>query len=368
MTRIRRSILFVPADKPERIEKAATLSTDVVVIELEDGVSPENKDSARREAGRMIEQVDFGNKEVALRVNRISTLHGLEDMKAMAKWAKKPDLVLLPKVESAGEVRIYDDLISEMKAVLEFMVMIESSRGILNAAKIVSASPRVSCLALGTADLSAELGAHHDETCFLYNPYENRKELVEALFWYPMFRTWFSLCGLCKIVYNDIVPPDNQETEDPRKIIDHVIGYANYFSGVTGIEVNVDDLIEMSERVYNFQRIFNLRQGYGVRDYDKIPYRAMGPVTEEEYLSRQEEYDEQLTSYNVDSVARLDNNEKLKKLREYREERYNKFRDEIYKRRGWNSNGIPTIETVKRLQIDFPEIVDLINIHSKEAT
>jgi len=159
MTRIRRSILFVPADKPERIEKAATLSTDVVVIELEDGVSPENKDFARKEAGRMIEQVDFGNKEVALRVNRISTLHGLEDMIAMAKWAKKPDLVLLPKVESAGEVRIYDDLISQMKAKLEFMVMVESSRGILNAAKIVPASPRVSCLAIGVADLSAELGS-----------------------------------------------------------------------------------------------------------------------------------------------------------------------------------------------------------------
>ena len=159
MTHLRRSILFVPADKPERIEKAATLSTDVVVIELEDGVSPENKEFARMEAGRKIEQMDFGNKEVALRVNRISTLHGLEDMKAMAKWVKKPDLVLLPKVESAGEVRIYDDLISQMKAELEFMVMIESSRGILNAAKIISASPRVSCLALGVADLSAELGS-----------------------------------------------------------------------------------------------------------------------------------------------------------------------------------------------------------------
>jgi len=159
MTRIRRSILFVPADRPERIEKAATLSADVVVIELEDGVSPENKDFARREAGRMIEQVDFGNKEVALRVNRISTLHGIEDMMAMAKWARKPNLVLLPKVESAGEVRIYDDLISQMKAELEFMVLIESSRGILNAAKIVSASPRVSCLTLGIADLSAELGS-----------------------------------------------------------------------------------------------------------------------------------------------------------------------------------------------------------------
>jgi len=159
MTRLRRSILFVPADKPERIEKATTLSTDVVAIELEDGVSPENKDFARKKAGQMIEQVDFGNREVALRVNRISTLHGLEDLKAMAKWAKKPGLVLLPKVESAGEVRIYDDLISQMKAELEFMVMIESSRGILNAPKIITASSRVSCLALGAADLSAELGS-----------------------------------------------------------------------------------------------------------------------------------------------------------------------------------------------------------------
>ena len=59
MTHLRRSILFVPADRPERIEKAATLSTDVVVIELEDGVSPENKDFARKEAGRMIERVDL---------------------------------------------------------------------------------------------------------------------------------------------------------------------------------------------------------------------------------------------------------------------------------------------------------------------
>ena len=159
MAQLRRSILFVPADRPERIEKAATLSTDVLVIELEDGVSPENKDFARMEAGRMIEKVDFGSKEVAIRVNRISTLHGLKDMQAMAKWAKKPALVLLPKVESAGEVRIYDDLISQMKAELEFMVMIESSRGVLNVAKIVTASTRVSCLALGAADLSAELGS-----------------------------------------------------------------------------------------------------------------------------------------------------------------------------------------------------------------
>lgn len=159
MIHLRRSILFVPADKPQMIEKAATLATDVVVIELEDGVSQENKDAAREAAGRMMEQVEFGNREVALRVNRLSTLHGLEDMKALAEWDTKPDMVLLPKVESAGEVRIYDELISQMKTEMDLMVMIESSRGMINAAQIVQASPRVSCLALGIADLSAELGS-----------------------------------------------------------------------------------------------------------------------------------------------------------------------------------------------------------------
>jgi len=217
------------------------------------------------------------------------------------------------------------------------------------------------CLAQQAGYGLANKGAHHDETCFLYNPYESRKELIDALFWYPMFRTWLSLCGLCKIVYNDIIPADNQETEDPRKIMSHVIGYAKYFSGVTGIEASVDDLIEMSERVYNFQRIFNLRQGYGVRDFDKMPYRAKGPVTEEEYISRQERYNEQLKKHTMAPVDMLDTSEKLKELRRYREEQYELFRDEIYERRGWNSNGIPTLETVKRLQIDFPEIIDLIN-------
>ena len=159
MTPLRRSILFVPADRPERIEKAATLPADVVVIELEDGVAPDKKNFARGEAGRILEDLDLGEKELALRINRISSLDGLEDIRAMTKWARKPNLLLLPKVESAGEVRIYDDLITQMQAELEFMVMIESSRGILNAEKIVLASPRVSCLALGTADLSAELGS-----------------------------------------------------------------------------------------------------------------------------------------------------------------------------------------------------------------
>jgi len=158
MTKIRRSLLFVPADRPERITKAATLATDVVVIELEDGVAPGNKAFARDEAGRAISETDFGHREVALRVNKLSTLFGIADILAIAEWPRKPDMIILPKVESAGEVRLFDELLTEMKAKSELMLLVETSLGLQAAASMVTASPRVSALSFAIADLPAELG------------------------------------------------------------------------------------------------------------------------------------------------------------------------------------------------------------------
>jgi len=108
----------------------------------------------------------------------------------------------------------------------------------------------------------ANKGPHHDETCFLFNPFNTMEEVTEALFWFPMFRTWFSLNGLCKIVYNDIVPPDNEKTDEPLKIPEHVNGYAHYFSGITGWEVTEDDLIAMSERRARHPALPGDRAGY----------------------------------------------------------------------------------------------------------
>ena len=158
MINLNRSFLFVPADKPERAVKAAQMPADTVIIELEDGVSPENKAGARAAAGQILAETDFGQKQVALRPNRISTMNGLADLQALSSWQRKPDLLLLPKVESDGEVLIVDALMAEMGVDCEFMVLIESSRGLLNVASIVKASPRITSLSIGSADLSAELG------------------------------------------------------------------------------------------------------------------------------------------------------------------------------------------------------------------
>jgi hypothetical protein len=114
-----------------------------------------------------------------------------------------------------------------------------------------------------------------------------------------MFRTWFGLYGFCKLPWNDIVPADNKYTDEPAKVPEHVQNYLDVVYGVAGKKLTVDDMIKESERVYNFQKIFNIRMGKGLRRDDRIPYRSAGPVTKEEYESRQERYDKQLRKFDT---------------------------------------------------------------------
>jgi citrate lyase beta subunit len=149
------------------MKKAASLRADVLILELEDGVSLQNKAKARQEAGRMLKEADFKGAERALRVNRIATNNGLLDLQAMAGWPVKPNLLVLPKVESAAEVRIYESLVQEMNSQCELLALIETARGLANAAEIVGATDRLTALALGAADLSAELGCKPNWTSML---------------------------------------------------------------------------------------------------------------------------------------------------------------------------------------------------------
>jgi aldehyde:ferredoxin oxidoreductase len=208
-------------------------------------------------------------------------------------------------------------------------------------------------------------GPQHDEAWLIFSDMVHNyiptfEQKADALHWFPMFRTWFGLCGLCKLPWNDIVPEDNKNTPEPAKVMKHVKWYSEYFSAVTGKKKGPEDLITMSEAVYNFQRIFNLRMGFGRREHDSIPYRAVGPVTVDEYESRHERYEKQLTEkYGVD-IEGKDTAEKVAVLRRLREQGYEKLKDAVYDRRGWTRDGIPTLKTVRRLGIDFPEVVDLL--------
>ena len=211
-------------------------------------------------------------------------------------------------------------------------------------------------------------GPQHDEAWLIFMDMVNNQiptfeDKAEALYYFPLFRTWFGLNGLCKLPWNDIEPPNNAETDEPAKVPEHVQNYVDIFNGVTGRNIKKEDILTMSAKAYNFQRVFNLRRGYGKREHDKQPYRAAGPVTAEEYESRQDRYDKQLKeACNYDPEGKT-TEEKMKVLREYREDRYEKLLDAVYLRRGWTKNGIPKMETIKKLGIDFPEIVEIVKKH-----
>jgi aldehyde:ferredoxin oxidoreductase len=208
-------------------------------------------------------------------------------------------------------------------------------------------------------------GPQHDEAWLIFMDMVNNQiptfeNKAEALHYFPMFRTWFGLVGLCKLPWNDVEPENNAQTDEPAKVPEHVDNYVTIYKAVTGREFDKKRLIEDSERVYNFQRVFNLRRGFGTRIHDKQPYRAAGPVTKEEYESRAERYDKQLKEKIGFDPAGKSTEEKMKVLRKYREGQYESLKDAVYKRRGWNSNGVPTIEFLKKIGMDFPEVIEVV--------
>ena len=211
-------------------------------------------------------------------------------------------------------------------------------------------------------------GPQHDEAWLIFMDMVNNaiptfEDKAEALHYFPMWRTWFGLNGLCKLPWNDVEPANNAETDDPAKVPEHVNNYVEYQNAMTGWNIDKEELILQSERCYNWQRAMNVWMGRGQRKDDWIPYRSMGPVTETEYLSRKDRYDKQLTEklgISKKDVEKMDVNEKIKRLYDYRQNQYQKLADAVYFRRGWTPNGVPTPQKMKKLGMDNPDMLKML--------
>ncbi len=211
-------------------------------------------------------------------------------------------------------------------------------------------------------------GPQHDEAWLIFMDMVNNRipsfeQKAEALHYFPMFRTWFGLQGLCKLPWNDIEPEDNAKWDEPSKVPEHVDNYRELYTAITGEPLSRAELILQSERVYNFQRVFNLRMGRGKREDDYPPYRAVGPVTEQEYISRAERYDAQLREKIGLDPSALSLKEKIAALRKYREAMYDSLVDAVYKRRGWTMDGIPRPEHLAEIGMDLPELLEVVKKH-----
>jgi len=153
MTRPYRSALYIPASRPRALDKARGLPVDVILFDLEDAVSPDEKEAARATLTEELSKGGYGNRLRVVRLNGLDTDWGAQD--AQAVEAMDCDVVLLPKVNSAADVDALATLTSK-----PIWAMMETPLGILNAAGI-AAHPKVDGFVLGTNDLAKDLNTRH---------------------------------------------------------------------------------------------------------------------------------------------------------------------------------------------------------------
>lgn len=163
MTQIRprRSVLYMPGANERALEKAKSIDADALILDLEDSVSPDAKEAGRANVCAAVQSGEYGHRELAIRVNSIGTQWHDDDIAAAAKAG--PDAILVPKVESAEQVR---DLVAAIEAAgapasTQLWAMIETPKALLHAEEIAAAHERLTVIVMGTNDIVNETYGLH---------------------------------------------------------------------------------------------------------------------------------------------------------------------------------------------------------------
>lgn len=159
--RPRRSALYLPGANGRALEKAETLPTDALILDLEDAVAPDAKADARRRVCTAAASGGYGSREVTIRVNGIDTQWHDDDLRAVAETG--PAAVVVPKINSAADVHAIERALEAGGAPdhTAIWAMLETPVAVLHAEEITTASERLSVLVMGTNDLAKELRAEH---------------------------------------------------------------------------------------------------------------------------------------------------------------------------------------------------------------
>lgn len=161
--RARRALLYVPGSDQHKIEKAAALNVDGIILDLEDGVSENRKDEARLIIAGALKSLDFGRSERLVRINPFYTGRAEADLAAVLP--SKPDTIIVPKVDSPAILAKVDEILSRAESAsqltknsIEVIALIESAKAFINVLAICAGSPRLKGLIFGAEDLTADAG------------------------------------------------------------------------------------------------------------------------------------------------------------------------------------------------------------------
>ena len=168
MQRLRRTMMFVPGNNPGMMADAHIYGPDSIMLDLEDSVTLAEKDAARLLVYHALQSVDYGQTEMVVRINPLSTPFGRKDIEAVVRAGV--DVIRMPKTETADEVREVEAEIERVEKRLgclgrtQIMAAIESALGVVNAYDIATASKRMMGIALGAEDYCANLKTQRSQT------------------------------------------------------------------------------------------------------------------------------------------------------------------------------------------------------------
>jgi malyl-CoA/(S)-citramalyl-CoA lyase len=165
VARPNRCQLFGPGSRPAIFEKMAASAADVINLDLEDSVAPDDKAQARKNIIEAIGDIDWGRKTLSVRINGLDTPYWYRDVVELLENASdRLDQIMIPKVGCAADLYAVDALVTAVERAkgrtkpISFEVIIESAAGIAHVEEIAAASPRLQAMSLGAADFAASMG------------------------------------------------------------------------------------------------------------------------------------------------------------------------------------------------------------------
>jgi malyl-CoA/(S)-citramalyl-CoA lyase len=163
--RLHRSELAVPGSNPGLFEKAARSAADIVFLDLEDAVAPDDKEAARRNIIRGLNEIDWGARTMMIRINGLDTHYMYRDVVDIVESCARLDMILIPKVGVPQDVYAVDVLVTQIEAArkrtkrIGFEVLIETALGMANVEAIAQSSRRLEAMSFGVADYAASTRA-----------------------------------------------------------------------------------------------------------------------------------------------------------------------------------------------------------------
>lgn len=163
--RLHRSELAVPGSNPSMFEKAAKSNTDIIFLDLEDAVAPDDKEKARVNILAGLNDVDWGSKTMMIRINGLDTHYMYRDVVDIVEACPRLDMILIPKVGVSADVYAIDMLVTQIEAAkkrskrIGFEVLIETALGMANVEAIAQSSKRLEAMSFGVADYAASTRA-----------------------------------------------------------------------------------------------------------------------------------------------------------------------------------------------------------------